>query len=246
MNFYIQGAVARQKFPDLDLMGMATSVEDAFNATSASYDVERTRLIPDYDSFYGWAARLVPAGAERVLDLGAGTGLLASWVRQRLPLARLHLVDFSTPMLDLARARFAGDDRVSFEVADYATGELGGAWDVVVSALSIHHLEDEAKRELFGRVHAALKPGGAFVNAEQVLGPTTALEAQYKREWLDEVRRLGATEEQIERSLFRQREDRCATVEDQLAWMRAAQFEEVDCRFKSGRFAVMAGVKSRS
>jgi tRNA (cmo5U34)-methyltransferase len=227
---------------------MATSVEHAFNATSGSYDVERRRLIPDFDSFYGWAVRLVPDDAERVLDLGAGTGLLASMVRQRLPLAKLHLMDFSVPMLDRARERFAGDERVSFEVADYAAGELcgvGSSWDAVVSALSIHHLENGAKRELFGQVYAALKPGGAFVNAEQVLGTTEALEAKYKREWLDEVRRLGATEEQIVRSLFRQREDRCATVEDQLAWMREAGFEQVDCRFKSGRFAVLAGVKSR-
>lgn len=44
-------------------------------------------------------------------------------------------------------------------------------WDAIVSALAIHHLDDAAKRELFARVHAALAPGGMFVNAEQVAGP---------------------------------------------------------------------------
>jgi len=222
---------------------MANAVERSFTLTSSSYDAERSRLIPDFEIFYGWAVRLVPDGAERILDLGAGTGLLAGFVRRKLPRAKLHLVDFSRAMLDQARARFAGDDGVSFEVADYAAGDLVGPWDAVVSALSIHHLEDDAKKGLLERVHAALAPGGVFINAEQVLGPTAALEARYKQEWLDQVRGLGATEEQVAQSLVRQREDKCSPVEEQLGWMREAGFEEVDCWFKSGRFAVMSGCR---
>jgi tRNA (cmo5U34)-methyltransferase len=39
----------------------------------------------------------------------------------------------------------------------------------------------------------------------------------------------------------RMRHDRCARVEDQLNWMRAAGLADVDCSFKSHRFAVMSG-----
>ena len=42
--------------------------------------------------------------------------------------------------------------------------------------------------------------------------------------WLQQVRKAGASEEQIEGALFRMREDRCASLEDQLDWLRAAGF----------------------
>ena len=230
---------------------MTASADDVFTATAATYDEERARLIPGFARFYGWAVKLVPVEAGKVLDLGAGTGLLAEKVRAKLPAARLELVDISEAMLARARVRFAGDEGVVFRVADYsaeemtggAVEELMGGYDAVVSALSIHHLEDGAKRVLFGRVWKWLRPGGLFVNADQVLGPTAALETRYRAAWLAGVRELGATERQVEESLFRQQADRCAPVETQMEWMREAGFAEVDCWYKDGCFAVMTGVK---
>lgn len=222
---------------------MSTTAEFAFTSTAQTYDSDRARLIPCFDRFYGRGVELIPSDAKTILELGAGTGLFSALVRLRMPHARLHLVDISGAMLDQARQRFARDGGVSFEVADYVQAELPQGNCAIVSALSIHHLDDEPKRSLFKKVHAALKPGGVFVNAEQVLGPTASLEQRYQSEWVDQVRQLGASDRQIEESLFRQQADRCATVEDQLAWLREAGFADVDCWFKDGRFAVMAGTK---
>jgi tRNA (cmo5U34)-methyltransferase len=152
-------------------------------------------------------------------------------------------MDFSAPMIDLARKRLAADTNVSFEVADYTTAPLGENYDAIVSALSIHHLEHSAKESLFAKIFAALRPGGVFVNAEQVAGPTPALDAVYKSLWLQQVREAGATPQQIADSLYRQQDDRCASVEDQLHWMREAGFTDADCWFKDNRFAVLAGTR---
>ena len=220
---------------------MTLSTRHVFNATAASYDKDRSRLVPGFDSLYRWAVDLIPQDADSVLDLGAGTGLLSEFIRARFPDAHLHLLDISGAMLSKAKERFAEDERITFEVANYATTELQGCYDAVVSALSIHHLDDEAKRALFSTIRNVLRPGGVFINAEQVLGPTPPLEVRYKTLWLEQVRTLGASEQQIHESLFRQQEDRCASVEAQIAWMRSAGFEDVDCWFKEGRFAVLAG-----
>jgi tRNA (cmo5U34)-methyltransferase len=146
-------------------------------------------------------------------------------------------------MLDRARTRLAHDTNVTYEVADYATANLGGPYDAIVSALSIHHLDDATKRSLFNSIFSALRPGGAFVNAEQVAGPTPALDELYKKLWLEQVREAGATPDQIADSLYRQQDDRCASVEDQLDWLREAGFSDVDCWFKDNRFAVLAGTR---
>lgn len=234
------------------MSGSSNAIGELFSLGAQGYDAVRRNLVPCFDGFYGSALDAIAdwAGARSsatldVLDLGAGTGLLSAMVMDRLPQARLHLVDVSDAMLARARNRFSGaaDSDVSFEVRDYAHGSLGGPWDVVVSALSIHHLDDAAKRSLFGRVFEALRPMGLFVNAEQVLGPTAAAEARYRRLWDEQVLGSGVDRGEYERAVERMSHDRCATLGDQLEWLREAGFTEVDCAFKQWRFAVYFGTR---
>jgi len=78
---------------------MGNRTKEVFDATASSYDAERSRLIPGCDAFYQWAIDLIPADAEEILDLGAGSGFLTVLIRNRFPQARIHLIDFSGPML---------------------------------------------------------------------------------------------------------------------------------------------------
>ncbi len=223
-----------------------------FNIDAQGYDAARRNLVPCFDSFYtsaldiigDWSGGRAPAPLE-VLDLGAGTGLFSAMVMGRVPQARLHLIDVSDAMLAEARRRFAGAAaaNVSFEVRDYTAGSLGGPWDLVVSALSIHHSEDGAKRALLQRVFEALRPGGLFLNADRVRGPTPAAEARYRRLWEEQVLASGVDQREYERAVERMRYDRSARLGDQLEWLRAAGFIEVDCAFKQWRFAVYFGLR---
>jgi tRNA (cmo5U34)-methyltransferase len=223
---------------------MINRTKEVFDVTASTYDVDRSRLIPGCDNFYRWAIDLIPAGAKNILDLGAGSGLLTLLIRNRFPQAHIHLMDFSEPMLELARQRLGRDPNLSYWQANYATEPLPSSLCAVVSSLSIHHLDDSDKRAVFKKIWGALKPNGIFINADQVAGPTPRIEARYKALWLQQVRAAGATEQQIEASLYRQQEDRCVSVEDQLGWLREAGFTDVDCWFKENRFAVMAGTRS--
>ena len=220
-------------------------VAAAFDAVAGTYDAARRRLVPCFADFYGTALQLVaewgPPARTRVLDLGAGTGLLAAMVRAAHPDCALTLVDLSAPMLDEARRRFAGAVDVRFEVGDYARALPSGPFDLAVSALSIHHLADPAKQRLFTAVMSALAPGGLFVNADQVLAPTPALEVRAHARWRAQAAALGSDEAELAAAEARMAHDRCATLEAQLRWLRDAGFAEVDCAFKAWRFAVYAG-----
>lgn len=221
------------------------SAHTVFDRTAATYDEARARLIPPYDRFYSTAVSLIPFAPTapiRILDLGAGTGLLSAFVRERFPNAHLHLVDLVETMLDRARQRL-GTENIRYTASDYGAEPIPGNWDAIVSALSIHHLADPAKQDLFRRIHAALVPGGVFINAEQVAGPTPELTHRYHQQWLAQVRERGATPQEIADAEYRMQADLCSSVEDQLAWMRAAGFADADCWLKEGRFAVLSGAR---
>ena len=207
-------------------------------------------LIPCFDGFYGNAIEVlcdwVAPEHARVVDLGAGTGLFSAMAAEALPDASFRLLDLSPDMLAQATARFAGtaNGRIETRVFDLASDDLEGPWDLVISALAIHHLGDEDKRALFRRIHDALAPGGLFVNAEQVLGATPEIDERYVRRWHEAIREAGATDESVARAEARMTFDQSSSVEDQLRWMRDAGFDHVDCTYKAWRFAVLAGWKA--
>jgi len=178
----------------------------------------------------------------RILDLGAGTGLLSALIADAVPDATMVLVDASADMLALAPERLgAAWSRCESVVADFSALLPEGPFDAVVSALAIHDLPHVEKQGLFARVHDALVPGGVFVNAEQVAGPTHALDVHYRAVWDTHTRALGATDTALAEAAVRMAVDQCAPVDTQCGWLRGAGFVDVDCFFKSWRFAVYGG-----
>ena len=89
------------------------SIEASFDEAAAGYDRSRRQLVPGLDGFYGAALESVPFGPDaeiRVLDLGAGTGLLSSMVAGRFPPPGGTPVDLSAEMLRGGRRRLARGD----------------------------------------------------------------------------------------------------------------------------------------
>jgi tRNA (cmo5U34)-methyltransferase len=227
--------------------GLPLTVEAAFNRAARSYDGLRRQLIPCFDDFYGAALDLVtefaPPGA-RILDLGAGTGLLSALVAERLPDAELVLTDLAEGMLAQARERFAGRvPPVELRVMNHLDLAEEGVYDVVMSALSIHHLEDEGKQAVYAAMARAVRPGGLVLNADQVAGDTAAMEARYWHHWRAAIERAGVSDDDIAAAIERQTLDRRAPLAPQLDWLRQAGLAEVECRYKNVSFAVMAGIR---
>jgi len=218
-----------------------------FDEAAGGYDEARRRLVPGLDGLYAALLDGVPFGVDepiKVLDLGAGTGLLSAEISVRFPRARITLVDLSVEMLRVARRRFAHEpDRFEFRVMDFARKDLPAGYDLVVSALAVHHLTDGDKRELFEKVLGTLVAGGLFVNLDQVLGETPEEETGYEEWWLRSAREAGASEEDLAAAFRRMRADKSATLGAQLRWLEEAGFESAGCAYRDHRFAVYGGRK---
>jgi len=224
------------------------SISTVFDKYALNYDGSRRRLIPCFDDFYGTALDAIPFAARepiRVLDLGAGTGLMTALVAARYPEAAFTLVDVSEQMLAQARLGLAHlPNTLAFVAGDYSgAAPFAGGYDLVISALSIHHLDEAKKRSLFAKVYASLAPGGIFVNADQVLGDTPEIESVYRQRWLDQVRANGVSEADLAAALERMREDRMSTLGHQLDWLRESGFDNVNCWYQNLSFTVVSGAR---
>lgn len=106
---------------------------------------------------------------SRILDLGTGTGGTLAQVLARHPEAHAVGVDENDDMLAAATERLVDYD-TELVVADLLDPLPEGPFDLVVSALAIHHLTGPGKAELFSRLAGVLRPGGRFVLGDVVLG----------------------------------------------------------------------------
>lgn len=222
------------------------SVQAVFDQYAGQYDAARRKFFPCFDDFYRLAVEAVPFAPDQaiaVLELGAGTGLLTAMVAARYPRARFVLVDISANMLAEAGKRMGRlPNECVFLAADYARAEsFGQPFDLIISALSIHHLDEPDKGRLFSRCHAHLTAGGIFINADQVLGDTEEIDKIYRRQWVEQITANGVTETELQAARTRMAEDRMSTLAWQLAALHDIGFRDVNCWYKNYSFAVYSG-----
>jgi tRNA (cmo5U34)-methyltransferase len=225
---------------------MMEHIKKAFNAVATEYDSQREHIIPEMRFFYGaaiWAAESRTIEPE-ILDIGAGTGLLSALMLRKFPDAHMTLLDISENMLEVARQRFSGQENIRYIVSDYSRSELTGRYDIICSALSIHHLAPEDKRRLFGKIFSALKSGGLFINADQADGETEYFRYRYMDYWNDFLQN-GPLDKEKHAEIIRRRDtlDRNDTLSEQLQWLDACGFSDVDVVYKNRTFIVTVARK---
>jgi len=184
---------------------------------------------------------------ERFLDIGSGDGAMSELVRSFAPTAEAVLVDFSEPMLARAGRRLGGEGwravRADLSGPGWLQALPAGPYDAAVSSFAIHHLTAERKRALFAELLGLLAPGAMFVNVDVVVigGPLAGL---FDEQILaNAAARRGGGQHGGEEPFDDHSEDRPDPVEDQLAWMREAGFEDVELHFKWAEGAIFGGAR---
>lgn len=146
-------------------------VAHSFSRAAGSYDSVARLQRAVGDALLNQLGKVAPAGAERVLDLGCGTGYFAERLSQRLPLAQLIGLDIAEGMLSYAR-----DERSTPALWLCADAEelplVDASVDLVFSSLSVQWCEHLPS--LFGELWRVLRPGGQLVFS--TLGPRTLWE----------------------------------------------------------------------
>ncbi|MBM3508078.1 MAG: class I SAM-dependent methyltransferase [Alphaproteobacteria bacterium] len=171
--------------------------------------------------------RLLPfdvAAAVSILELGAGSGILATALLARFPHARLTVLEESAELRAAAARRLAKDaGRVEARDASFARDELPRPFDAAVSMLRLHAIDDIARRGVYRGIYGALVPGGHLFIADHARAPTPGVHALYAR-----VAPMA-------------RPPRGLLLANELPWLANIGFRDVDIHYKNLDYAVYGG-----
>jgi SAM-dependent methyltransferase len=167
---------------------------------------------------------------DQVLDLGAGDGRLLGLVLDANPGAGGVALDHNPAMLEAADARFAAVPEVAVIDHDLEV-ELPrglGPFDAAISGLALHHFTEQRRRALFAEVRAHLRPGGVFADLDLVRSASETLHDRF-------VERVPWDRDPAAAW------DRHPSLDERIAWVAGAGFENVDCIWKWRELALIVG-----
>jgi tRNA (cmo5U34)-methyltransferase len=207
------------------------------------YDARIRTFIPRYNEMLDVAAATVNATRPRVVvDLGIGTGALASRVRPRRGM-RLIGIDEDESILAVAAKRLKAH-RATFLAGSFLRVPIPPC-DAIVSSLALHHVESlDEKGQLYRRAHAALGPKGVFVTADCFPSSLPTRAAAGRRAWLDHLERTYSPRAARHYLRTWAREDFYTTIEEELALIEGAGFRG-DVVWRRDGFAVIAAARLR-
>lgn len=205
---------------------------------------------------------LIPAAADdafEVVELGVGGGWLSAAVLARFSRASVLGLDGSPTMLDAARTRLAPAGE-RFTARRFALNEptwpesLPRDLRVILSSLTLHHLDDAAKRSLYARLRPCLVSGGALLIADIVAPANEYSRRAMATAWDADVRDQSIEATGDERVFDRFGAERWniftypdpevdtpSTLRDHLSWLDEAGFIGVDAPWVRSGHAVYGG-----
>ena len=138
----------------------ATHVLEKYEAMAAGYDRRWERY--HAETFSRVARYLRDTHAPSILDVPCGTGELLRWLLPQAPGARIVGVDGSVAMLNVARQKWAGQTRVSFQhaLAD-ALPFSEKTFDWVFCCSSLHYFKQPER--VLAECARVLKPTGRLL-----------------------------------------------------------------------------------
>lgn len=172
--------------------------DQRFFKMAETYDKMAQLLVPKYDLLQDETLKIASFECKtgpRIIDLGAGSGILLEKVLTRHPDSKCYWVDFSNDFLKIAKERLSRfGERVEFILSP-----IEGDWereivvgggegvDAIFSMSAIHHLESSEKKRIYRRCFELLNRSGWFFNIDEM--KTVYMDAQLKSLyfWIEHV-----------------------------------------------------------
>jgi demethylmenaquinone methyltransferase/2-methoxy-6-polyprenyl-1,4-benzoquinol methylase len=218
-----------------DLTKRPAEVASMFDEVSTHYDRMNTVLSAGNDHLWRIATTraIDPRPGELVLDVAAGTGTSSAAIAARG--AHVVAADFSAGMIEVGKARQAGNPRLEFVQADATALPFGDdEFDAVTISFGLRNIVEPKKA--LAEFFRVTKPGGRLVVCEfstPPLGPVRGAYYAYLRYGMPLAARLASSNAAAYEYLM----DSIRAWPSQPAlagWLREAGYEKVAYRNLTG------------
>ena len=218
-------------------------VEQFYDQLSSQYSELIAKCVPRYRELIYNMFHYIPEDFQpkRILDLGCGTGNLTDQMFKNFPEAEIDALDISEDILNESRKRFSNIPTIRYIQADFKSMHLApGSYDLIMSSIAIHHIDDPDKIKLYAEVYQALKPGGIFIFADQTRGISDEIYKKNISAWKEEAFKLGSTQENWDMWMEHQdAHDFHTPITWHLEELEKAGFNETDILWKFLLWAVI-------
>ena len=222
------------------------AVREQFEQRAFDYDGLIPRLIPRYHEQHDLILQLIPFETNaniKVLDLGAGTGILSALILEAFPQAKVLAFDMAENMLKICQTNLSAfQERLTLQQGNFAEDDFGNGYDLVISSLAIHHLDGARKKTLFKKLFQSMNSGGILLIRDIVTGGTPRLTEQYEQLWRQYMKDSGEDDKIWFQKYLE--EDIPSSMEEQTKWLAESGFADVGCHWRYLNFAIFGGVKA--
>lgn len=113
----------------------------------------------------------------KVLDLGIGSGFMISKLKSKVDFDCIGL-DASPKMLDLATFVVGDENTILWDITQENIPKSidNQQFDVVISAFTLHHFDNNQKLEIINKYQSLLQPSGIFIIADICFDNEAALQ----------------------------------------------------------------------
>jgi tRNA (cmo5U34)-methyltransferase len=224
------------------------SIKEHFEAEAKVFDRNIVKIIPYYDQMVSALTDSVNFdndSAIRIIDLGCGTGTVAKKISEKFPNSKIICLDIASNMIDIAKHKLSGHKNAEFITGDFSRIDYNDKFDVVVSSLALHHIENDIlKKEFYYKIYNSLTDSGIFINADVVLASTDFLQNTNINRWIEFMNKMVPKDKILNYWIPKYKaEDRPARLTDQLKWLEEIGFKSVDVIWKYYNFSVYGGFK---
>lgn len=226
------------------------SAEAYWGAHASEYNEFIVRVVPRYREQLECLLAYAPAHADRVLELGCGSGNVSLRLAERWPRAVFTFVDAAPEMLELTRARLAAAHPEAARHAQFVAERFeelsleAAVIDVVVASLSLHHVADVSV--VYERIAPMLVRGARLVMLDGVRGRTEREHDVHLSRWSAYWRQPGnlSAEEIRDMREHIARHDHYRSLNEHFDMLTAAGFASPDCVWRDGVFALITATRA--
>ena len=222
-------------------------IEQIYSNYSSHYDEQISKIVPACRTILRSMVAAIPFSPEdtfNVIDLGCGTGNLAYLIKANFPNANIDAMDISSEMIKIAKKKLSEHGGgIHFETFAFKDFQFKKTYDVVVSAIALHHIASEWQFKIYQRIFDALADSGVFINAEHVLGATDQLTETYTSNWVDVMRKMLPVNEAENIINTTHNIDKPVTIRQHFKWLQIIGYKDIDILWKENQIVVIYGGK---